>query len=80
MTEQAEDWPVPLLLAQGSGDHIVSLSATEAFASRIPAHLLTYKVWEGLYHETHNEPEKAQVLRYMIDWIEQTAAQSQNKT
>ncbi len=79
VTEQAENWPVPLLLVQGTGDHIVSPAATEAFARRIPAHLLTYKVWEGLYHETHNEPDKEQVLRYMLDWIEKIAAQSQNK-
>lgn len=76
MMEQAENWPVALLLVQGTGDHIVSPAATEAFASRIPAHLLTYKVWEGLYHETHNEPEKDQVLRYMLDWIERTAGTS----
>ena len=76
ITQQAEEWPVPLLLVQGSGDHIVSQEHTEAFARKVPEHLLTYKVWEGLYHETHNEPEKEQVLGYMLDWIERIAGTS----
>ncbi len=29
----------------------------------------TLKIWEGLYHETPNEPEKAEVIAFMIDWI-----------
>lgn len=28
------------------------------------------KIWEGLYHETHNEPEKAEVLAYNIGWLD----------
>ena len=28
------------------------------------------QIWEGLYHEIHNEPEKADVLKVMIDWLD----------
>jgi alpha-beta hydrolase superfamily lysophospholipase len=31
---------------------------------------VTLKLWEGLYHEIHNEPEKEQVLQFMIDWLD----------
>jgi len=67
--ENAPQFPLPLLLVQGSGDHVVSPQATAAFARAVPQNLLTYKVWEGQFHETHNEPEKQQVLQYMIDWL-----------
>ncbi len=29
----------------------------------------TYKIWDGLYHEVHNEPEKDQVFKFTLDWI-----------
>lgn len=64
---------VPLLLVQGSGDHIVSPRATEAFAKAAPPDKITYKIWEGLFHETHNELKKQQVLEYMTAWIDQHA-------
>ena len=44
--------------------------AVAAFAQSVPTEKITYKIWDGFYHETHNEPEKQQVLDYMIDWIE----------
>lgn len=73
MIANAGNLCIPLLLAQGSGDHIVSPAATAAFANAAPPDKITYKVWDGLYHETHNEPDKQQVLQYMIDWINQHA-------
>jgi alpha-beta hydrolase superfamily lysophospholipase len=27
---------------------------------------MTLKVWEGFYHELHNEPEKASVFLYIL--------------
>ena len=35
----------------------------------------TLKLWDGFYHETHNEPEKAEVLAFMIDWLQQHTPQ-----
>lgn len=67
--EKAGQYPVPLLLMQGSEDHLVSPSATNDFAKHVPSGLLTYKVWDGLYHETHNEVEKQQVIQTMLDWL-----------
>jgi alpha-beta hydrolase superfamily lysophospholipase len=32
---------------------------------------VTSKFWEGLYHELHNEPEKAEVFQFMIEWLEE---------
>ena len=68
---RAGEFPVPLLLMQGSADHIVSTAAVSQLASLIPPGKLTYKVWEGFYHETHNEPEQEQVLQTIGNWLDQ---------
>jgi alpha-beta hydrolase superfamily lysophospholipase len=65
----AADIKVPALVFHGTGDKITSHEGTRKFAenSNGKAEL---KLWEGLYHETHNEPEKEQVLSFVADWIE----------
>jgi alpha-beta hydrolase superfamily lysophospholipase len=68
--EHGEDFNLPLLLMHGTGDHIASLEATRKFASRVPRNLITYKEWEGLYHETHNEAQRAEVIGTMVNWIQ----------
>lgn len=69
--EHAGEFPLPLLLMQGTADRIVSPQLTKAFANAAPISKITYKEWEGFYHELHNEPEKAKVFEAMLDWIEQ---------
>jgi alpha-beta hydrolase superfamily lysophospholipase len=59
----------PLLLMHGSADQLTSHKGTEAFAQKADGDV-TLKIWDGLYHEIHNEPEKQQVLEYMLQWIE----------
>jgi alpha-beta hydrolase superfamily lysophospholipase len=67
----AAEWPatLPLLLVHGTADRITSATATQEFAAKVPGDC-TLKLWEGFYHETHNEPEKAEVLAFMIDWLQ----------
>jgi alpha-beta hydrolase superfamily lysophospholipase len=69
MQQHAAEFPVPLLLVKGSADHIISSQAVDAFAKAVPTDKITYRVWEGLYHETHNEPEQQQVMEAMIAWV-----------
>ena len=65
----AAEFPLPLLLVHGTQDTITSVKASQEFAAKVPGERCTLKLWEGFYHETHNEPEKAEVLRFMIDWL-----------
>ncbi len=67
--EQAAHFPGPLLLMQGDCDYLVSQQALSRFAEAVPAEKLTYKVWPGSYHETHNDLEKQQVIQTIIDWL-----------
>jgi alpha-beta hydrolase superfamily lysophospholipase len=70
LIQQANTFPLPLLLMQGNEDHIASPQAARAFAQAVPADKITYKEWPGLFHEIHNEPQQQEVLQFMIDWLD----------
>lgn len=72
----APEWRVPLLLMQGLDDHIVSQAAVTEFLKGVPAEYLTYRPWQGLRHELHNEPQQKEVLRVMVDWLNQHSTAS----
>lgn len=65
----AAEFPVPLLLVHGSADRLTSAAASQEFAAKARKNC-TLKIWEGFYHETHNEPEKAEVLGFMVAWLQ----------
>ncbi len=67
--ERAAALPVPVLLAYGSEDHIAFPRGSEEFARLAPQGMVTLKRFEGLYHEPHNEPEKAEVFETYIAWL-----------
>ena len=64
----ASEFTLPLLIMHGSADRITSAEASREFARQVPRDC-TFKLWEGLDHETHNEPEKSQVLQFVINWL-----------
>jgi alpha-beta hydrolase superfamily lysophospholipase len=66
----AAEFAYPLLLVQGSDDRIVSPDATREFAEAAGPGV-TFQVWDGLYHECHNEPERADVLEAMVAWLKE---------
>jgi alpha-beta hydrolase superfamily lysophospholipase len=66
-----KELPVPTLLMQGTKDHLVNLSATRQFAQNISPNHLTYKEWDGGFHELHNEPFKQEVLYFIRGWLDQ---------
>ncbi|HRI56124.1 MAG TPA: lysophospholipase, partial [Anaerolineae bacterium] len=64
----AAEFPLPLLLMHGTADRLTSAPASQQFAAQAPN--CTLKLWEGLYHETHNEPEKEEVIGFVVDWLQ----------
>ncbi|MFK7796595.1 MAG: lysophospholipase [Aureispira sp.] len=58
----------PLLLLHGDQDGITSHKATERFAQKASGDV-TLHLWEGGYHELHNEPEQREILEYVYNWI-----------
>ncbi|MHC1740894.1 MAG: lysophospholipase [Anaerolineaceae bacterium] len=67
----AAEFPLPLLLMQGTADRLVNPKKTKEFALAAPLSKITFKEWEGHYHELHNEPDKADVIQTMIAWLDQ---------
>jgi acylglycerol lipase len=69
---RAREFPVPLLMIHGKGDKLAYPSGSEDFAKLVCAAGgdVTLKLWDNLYHELHNEPEKAEVFRFMIEWLD----------
>ena len=51
-----------------SGDTRFSMNLTQ-FADRVDGDC-TYRRWDGLYHEVHNEPERQEVLEVMVGWLQ----------
>ncbi|MBW2623806.1 MAG: lysophospholipase, partial [Deltaproteobacteria bacterium] len=63
--EQAADFPIPLLLMHGEADRLTSAEASREFAAKIKEGC-TLKIWEGMFHEIHNEPEKEDVYQEIV--------------
>jgi alpha-beta hydrolase superfamily lysophospholipase len=59
----------PVLLMHGADDPITDPAATESLYEAIPGPDKTLRLWTGLRHEIHNEPEQAEVLQVMVDWM-----------
>lgn len=66
----AAELSVPILLAYCSDDKIAFPRGSDEFAKLAPKQLVTLKRFDGLYHEPHNEPEKADVLKTYVQWLD----------
>jgi len=70
--EHAEEFSVPLLIMHGAADRNTYPHGSADFSKRAAKKNkdITLKLWEGMYHEVHNEPEKEQVIQFTIDWLD----------
>jgi alpha-beta hydrolase superfamily lysophospholipase len=68
--QRAAQLSVPLLLVYCTADQIAFPRGSEEFSKLAPQNLVTLKRYEGLYHEPHNEPEKVQVLKDYVEWLD----------
>lgn len=65
----AGEFPVPLLLMHGKKDKVAFPSGSVEVAAALKDRA-TLVLWEDLYHEVHNEPEKAEVFKTMMMWMD----------
>ena len=59
---------VPLLLMHGSSDKVTSWKASAEF-SEYTSQKTTFKLWDGDFHELHNEFDKEKIFDYILQWI-----------
>jgi len=67
--ENASKFSLPLILMHGGDDKIISVKASHEFANTKNKNC-TLKIWDDLYHEIHNEPEKEEVFKFLINWLD----------
>ena len=68
--QHAEDVRLPLLILHGSADPLIDPAGSREFYERAASADKTLKVYEGLYHEAFNEPQKEQVIADLIGWLD----------
>jgi alpha-beta hydrolase superfamily lysophospholipase len=65
----AHDLKIPTLIIHGKDDMITSHEGSSEFAGK--SGFVTLKIWDGGFHELHNEPFKDEVFKYILSWIKQ---------
>lgn len=67
----ASEWVVPTLLLWAGSDFCVAPRGSEQFAGTAPASVVQSRVYDSLFHEIFNEPEKELVFERLHAWLNQ---------
>jgi len=67
--ERLEEISLPLLILQGGEDRLVNRKDAALVHRRASSADKTLHVFPGLFHEILNEPEKREVLDFIVDWL-----------
>ncbi len=65
----ADKITLPMLIVQGGLDRLVDPAGAKLFHQKIGSTDKTLKVYDGLYHEVFNEPERGKVLKDVEEWL-----------
>lgn len=69
VTTEADKITLPFIVVQGSEDKIVDPGGAQMLYAKAGSKDKTLKVYEGLYHEVHNEPERATMFKDVEAWL-----------
>jgi alpha-beta hydrolase superfamily lysophospholipase len=69
ITEEASKITLPMIIVQGAADSLVEPSGAQMLYDKATSKDKTIKIYDGLYHEVFNEPERDQVLKDVEDWL-----------
>jgi acylglycerol lipase len=64
-----DEMDVPLLIMHGTADRLANIEGSKELNGRARSSDKTLKLYEGLYHEILNEPEKEEVMADMVEWM-----------
>ncbi|MBN2179336.1 MAG: lysophospholipase [Deltaproteobacteria bacterium] len=67
--ERMEEINVPILIMHGTADRLANIEGSKELNERARSADKTLKLYEGLYHEILNEPEKEEVMDDIIEWM-----------
>ncbi len=60
---------VPVLVVHGTADSITDPAGSQAFVQNASGEDIQLKLFEGLYHETHHEPDREEVFDSIYGWM-----------
>jgi len=69
VTAEAHKIRLPFIVLQGSEDKLVDPGGAQMLYDRVSSEDKTLKIYDGLYHEVFNEPERDQVLEDVEAWL-----------
>jgi len=69
-----EQFSLPLLIVHGTADSLVPVAGSEELYRRAQSSDKALKLYEGLYHEVLNEPERLEVLGDIVSWLDERLA------
>ncbi len=67
--QHPEAFTMPLYLFHGTADRITDPNGSKWLYDEAPSADKSLRLFDGLYHETMNEPERDEVLAELTDWI-----------
>jgi len=70
VTAKASRMTLPIMILQGGADRLVDPDGARMLYDTIGSSDKTLKIYDGLYHEVYNEPERDQVLGDVEAWLE----------
>lgn len=65
-----EDIHTPLLVVHGSADRLTDPAGSRKVHERAASKDKTLRIWDGLYHEVLNEPERDEVVAELVAWLD----------
>lgn len=69
VTNEAGRINLPVLLLQGADDRMIESSGAQLLYDSIGSENKEIKIYDGLYHEVFNEPERERVLGDVEAWL-----------
>ena len=71
VTAKASRMTLPIMILQGGADRLVDPDGARMLYDTIGSSDKTLKIYDNLYHEVYNEPERDQVLGDVEAWLEE---------
>lgn len=69
LTAEADKITLPFIAFRGSADRMVNPGDTQLLYDKAGSSDKTIKIYEGLYHEVHNEPERETMFNDLETWL-----------
>jgi alpha-beta hydrolase superfamily lysophospholipase len=70
ITEEANKFTLPMTIVQGAEDILVEPSGARMLYDKASSEDKTLKIYDGMYHEVFNEPDRERVLKDVESWLE----------